>query len=64
MMQPPALANLTERATVLSPDRGRVVTFDRDGRLVSYFRRGETLGSGIGQQVEICYCGYPWIDGI
>ena len=51
MMQPPALANLTERATVLSPDRGQVVTFDRDGRLVYYFRRGETfkrsLGSGI-----------------
>lgn len=53
MMQPPALANLTDRATVLSPDRGRVVTFDRDGRLVSYFRRGETFLRSLGSEVQL-----------
>lgn len=53
MMQPPALANLTERATVLSPDRGQVVTFDRDGRLVYYFRRGETFKRSLGSEIHL-----------
>ena len=53
MKPAPALTNLTKRATVLSPDRGHVVTFDRDGRLVYYFRHGETFKRGLGSDVHL-----------
>lgn len=53
MMQAQALTNLTDRATVLSPDRGHVVTFDRNGRLVYYFRCGETFKRGLGSDLHL-----------
>ena len=49
----PVLANLTERATVLSPESGRVVTFDREGRWIYYIRRGQTFKRSLGSQVHL-----------
>ncbi len=46
------LANLSPRATVLSPDRQQVVTFDREGRWIYYFRRGETFKRSLASEVH------------
>ena len=53
MTSAPVLANLTPAATVLSPDRGRVVTFDREGRLLYYFCRGYTYKRSLGSEVHL-----------
>lgn len=53
MSASPVLANLSAGATVLSPDRGRVVTFDREGRWLYYFRRGETFKRSLGSEVHL-----------
>ena len=37
----------------LSLDRGRVVTFDREGRWLYYFRRGETFKRSLGSEVHL-----------
>lgn len=47
------LVNLSPGATVLSPDRGRVVTFDREGRWLYYFRRGETYKRSLASDVHL-----------
>jgi len=53
MSPSPILANLSPRATVLSPDRGRVVTFDREGRWLYYFRRGKTFKRSLASEVHL-----------
>lgn len=53
MSGPPPLINLTDRATIFSPDRGRVATFDREGRPLYYFRRGETFKRSLGSDVHL-----------
>ena len=53
MPTPSLLVNLTRNATVLSPDRGRVVTFDREGRWMYYFRHGETFKRSLGSEVHL-----------
>jgi len=53
MSRPPVLANLSSGATVLSPDRDRVVTFDREGRWLYYFRRPETFKRSLGSEVHL-----------
>ena len=47
------LANLSSRATVLSPERGRVVTFDREGRWLYYFREGQTFKRSLSSEVHL-----------
>ena len=47
------LANLTSRATVLSPDRTRSVTFDREGRWLFYFSSGRTFKRSLGSEVHL-----------
>ena len=53
MLRSPILENLSSGATVLSPDRGRVVTFDREGRWLYYFRRGETFKRSLASEVHL-----------
>lgn len=47
------LASLTERATVLSPDREHSVTFDREGRWLFYYRRGRTYKRSLASEVHL-----------
>ena len=53
MPEPPVLENLSAASTVLSPDRGRVATFDREGRWLYYFRRGETFKRSLASDVHL-----------
>lgn len=50
------LFSVGRESTVISPDRQRVITFDRAGRLFSYYRRGRTyrrdLAGGLHVRVE------------
>lgn len=55
MRAPATLANLTERSTVLSPDRDHVLSFDREGRLLYFFRRGQTYKRSLGSEVHLRY---------
>ena len=47
------LFNLTSGATVISPDRRHSMTFDREGRLHFYFRRGSTYKRSLGSDVHL-----------
>ena len=47
------LENLSPRSTVLSPELGRSLTFDREGRLLIYFREGETFKRSLGSEVHL-----------
>jgi radical SAM superfamily enzyme YgiQ (UPF0313 family) len=47
------LENLSPRSTVLSPELGRSLTFDREGRLLIYFRHGETFKRSLGSEVHL-----------
>lgn len=47
------LENLSPRSTVLSPELGRSLTFDREGRLLIYFRDGETFKRSLGGEVHL-----------
>jgi len=49
------LENLSSGSTVLSPDRERVVSFDREGRWLFYFRRGETFKRSLASEVHRRY---------
>lgn len=49
------LENLSPRSTVLSPELGRSLTFDREGRLLIYFRHGETFKRSLGSEVHLRY---------
>src|SRR5690606_17126005 len=40
-------------STVISPDRTRVVTFDREGRLFSYFREGLTYRRDLASRLHV-----------
>jgi radical SAM superfamily enzyme YgiQ (UPF0313 family) len=45
------LANSGPTSTVLSPDRGRVASFDLEGRLVTYFRQGSFFKRSLASDV-------------
>ena len=47
------LENLSPRSTVLSPELGRSLTFDREGRLLIYFRDGETFKRSLGSELHL-----------
>jgi len=47
------LENLSPRSTVMSPELGRSLTFDREGRLLIYFRDGETFKRSLGSEVHL-----------
>ena len=47
------LFNLTAGATVISPDRRHSLTFDREGRLHLYFRRGETYKRSLASDLHL-----------
>lgn len=47
------LFNLTPGATVISPDRQHSLTFDREGRLHLYFRRGETYKRSLASELHL-----------
>ena len=49
------LENLSPRSTVLSPELGLSLTFDREGRLLIYFRDGETFKRSLGSDVHLRY---------
>jgi radical SAM superfamily enzyme YgiQ (UPF0313 family) len=53
MMLATGLVSLTERATILSPDHGHVLSFDREGRLLYYFRQGKTFKRSLGSEVHL-----------
>src|SRR5690606_30065277 len=47
------LVALRPDGTVISPDRDRVVTFDREGRLFTYFRRGLTYRRDLASRLYV-----------
>jgi len=47
------LFSLTPGATVISPDRQHSLTFDREGRLHLYFRRGATYKRGLASDLHL-----------
>ena len=53
MGQATILENLTAASTILSPERGRVVTFDREGRWLYYFRHGKTFKRSLASEVHL-----------
>lgn len=57
MPQSEVLANLSSRATVLSPDRDLVASFDREGRWIYYFRKGRTFKRSLGSEVHLRFRG-------
>jgi radical SAM superfamily enzyme YgiQ (UPF0313 family) len=50
---PGLLTNLTAASTVLSPDRSRSLTFDREGRLLFYFRQGRTYKRSLASELHL-----------
>jgi radical SAM superfamily enzyme YgiQ (UPF0313 family) len=53
MMLASGLVSLTERATVLSPDHGHVLSFDREGRMLYCFRQGKTFKRSLSSEVHL-----------
>ncbi len=49
------LAQLSPAATVVSPDRERSATFDREGRLVFYSERGRTYKRSLASELHLRY---------
>lgn len=54
-MTEPLLATAKPGFTTISPDRERVVAFDREGRLYSYFKAGVTYRRTLASTVEVRY---------
>ena len=46
---------LHRNQTVISPDRETVASFDREGRLITYFRAGRTFKRSLGSELHLRY---------